>query len=160
IVRAGHMVALGTIAELRHTDTTTWRVDAPAAPPTWAARAGIPGAVVLTDGPDARVQLPTGEDEAAQQLLRAALEHSPVREFAAVQPPLSDLFRHVVTEPGGEEEEGDEKRAPRRSGSSRSGSCGRACLPKHPSSPRSSSPSSSWAASRPSHISRASPPPP
>ncbi|HLR56982.1 MAG TPA: ATP-binding cassette domain-containing protein [Beutenbergiaceae bacterium] len=109
IVRAGHMVALGTIAELRHTDTTTWRVDAPAAPPTWAARAGIPGAVVLTDGPDARVQLPTGEDEAAQQLLRAALEHSPVREFAAVQPPLSDLFRHVVTEPGGEEEEGDEK---------------------------------------------------
>src|SRR5690625_4246963 len=109
IVRAGQMVALGTIAELRHTDTTTWRVAAPAAPPTWAARAGIPGAVVLTDGPDARVQLPTGEDAAAQQLLRAALEHSPVREFAAVQPPLSDLFRHVVTEPGGEEEEGDEK---------------------------------------------------
>lgn len=109
IVRAGQMVALGTIAELRHTDTTTWRVDAPAAPPTWAAQASIPGAVVLTDGPDARVQLPTGAHEAAQQLLRAALEHSPVQEFAAVQPPLSDLFRHVVTEPGGEEKQGDEK---------------------------------------------------
>lgn len=105
IVRAGQMVALGTITELRHTETTTWRIHAPAAPPTWAKDANIPGAVVVDDGPDAAVQLPTGADDAAQQLLHAALAHSPVREFAPVQSPLSDLFRHVVAETDSAEEE-------------------------------------------------------
>src|SRR5699024_4834080 len=53
IVRAGQMVAQGTISELRHTETTTWNIVAPAAPNEWAVNAGVPGAVVLTDGPNA-----------------------------------------------------------------------------------------------------------
>lgn len=105
IVRAGQMVELGTISELRRTETTAWKIVAPTAPNGWVASAGVPGAVILSDGPNASVQLPTGADDAVQQLLHAALALSPVHEFAAVQPPLSDLFRHVVTEPAGAEEE-------------------------------------------------------
>lgn len=103
IVRDGQMVALGTIAELRHTETTNWRVDAPEAASSWATEANISGAVVIEDGPNALVQLPTGADDLAQRLLHAALAQSPVREFAAVKPPLADLFRHVVADPGEEE---------------------------------------------------------
>ena len=99
IVRNGRMVALGTVEELRRTETTTWRIEAPQAPEGWARSAAIPDARVIEDGPTALVDLPTGADHGAQLLLQAALACSPVREFAAVRPPLSDLFHHAVTEP-------------------------------------------------------------
>ena len=104
IISSGRMVALGTIEELRRTETTQWRVLAPAAPPTWATAAAIPGAVVDQDGPSALVTLPTGAEAQAQQLLAAAQAHSPVHEFRAVNPPLSELFRHVVTATAEEEQ--------------------------------------------------------
>lgn len=97
IISAGQMVAIGTIEELRRTDTTTWRIHAPAAPSGWANAAQIPGATILEDGPHARVTLPTGSEDAAQTLLQAALALSPVHEFTAERRPLSDLFRHVVS---------------------------------------------------------------
>lgn len=98
IVSAGKMIALGTIDELRRTEATRWRVVAPQAPPTWAHEASIAGARVITDGPHAVVELPTDTEAAEQQLLQAALSHSPVREFSPIRPPLSDLFRGVVSE--------------------------------------------------------------
>src|SRR5690625_2600828 len=104
IISSGRMVALGTIEELRRTETTQWRVLAPAAPPTWATAAAIPGAVVDQDGPSALVTLPTGAEAQAQQLLAAAQAHSPVHELRAVNPPLSELFRHVVTATAEEEQ--------------------------------------------------------
>lgn len=98
IISAGSMVAIGTVEELRRTDTTQWKVHAPQAPPTWASEASIPGASVETDGPNAVITLPTDDEASEQQLLRAALAHSPVREFTPLRPPLADLFRGVVTE--------------------------------------------------------------
>ncbi|MFC4615057.1 ABC transporter ATP-binding protein [Cellulomonas algicola] len=97
IVRAGSMVAVGGIDELRSTGDRRWVVDGPPAADWLPA---VPTAR-LSDGVDAGrvvVEAVTGAPaDVDQQLLRAALAAGPVREFAVVRPTLTELYRHVVT---------------------------------------------------------------
>lgn len=96
IVRAGEMVTVGTIDELRTTATARWRVVVDGAPPRWVE--GVPGARLLaTDGPAVEVELADTAPGAEQPLLRAALAAGEVRELARLRPTLTELFRHVVT---------------------------------------------------------------
>jgi ABC-2 type transport system ATP-binding protein len=96
IVKAGEMVAVGGIEELRSTQHPRWVVDAPQAPPGWAS--GLPGVRVVRDD-DARTVLEVDppQEGAEQVILRAALATGPVREFSPQRPSLTDLFRHVVS---------------------------------------------------------------
>lgn len=105
IIQQGTMVAQGTIDELRQTETTQWRVHAPQAPPQWVREASITDAVVVKDGPQAIVELPTEARESVQQLLTTALTLSAVEEFAPLRPSLSELFHHVVTDSQPQEEQ-------------------------------------------------------
>src|SRR5699024_9641188 len=99
ISRAGQMVAVGTVDELRTGGAPRWRVDAPAAPVGWVETA-VPGARVVRrlQTPDSLVvdvELPDGRD--GQEILHAAIATGPVREFGPVRTPLTELFRHVVS---------------------------------------------------------------
>ncbi|GHG56581.1 ABC transporter ATP-binding protein [Flavimobilis marinus] len=99
IIRAGQMVAVGTVDELRTGGAPRWRVDAPAAPPGWVETA-VPGARIVRrlQTPDSLVvdvELPEGRD--GQEILQAAIATGPVREFGPVRTPLTELFRHVVS---------------------------------------------------------------
>ncbi len=99
IVRAGAMVASGTVPELRGSGTEELVVDAPEAPDGWAD--GLAG-VSLTGREGTRTVLALGADADDQAVLRAALATGPVREFARRLPSLTELFRHVVsTDPTG-----------------------------------------------------------
>jgi ABC-2 type transport system ATP-binding protein len=94
IVRAGRMVAVGTVDELRESTEPRWVVDAPAAGPGWAR--AVAGVTVLAEqGTRVTVEVPDTPG-AEQAVLRAALGTGPVHEFARVRPSLTDLFRHVV----------------------------------------------------------------
>ena len=99
IVRAGAMVASGTVPELRGSGTEELVVDAPEAPDGWAD--GLAG-VSFTGREGTRTVLALGPDADDQAVLRAALATGPVREFARRLPSLTELFRHVVsTDPTG-----------------------------------------------------------
>ena len=101
IVRAGRMAACGTIDELRSGSTDTLVVEVAHAPADWWRT--VPGvSLVSTEGDRALLSLPDGADD--QTVLRAALAAGPVREFSRHRPPLTDLFRHLVT--GGAEPDG------------------------------------------------------
>ncbi|QIK84210.1 ABC transporter ATP-binding protein [Sanguibacter sp. HDW7] len=93
IIRAGRMVALDTVDRLRSAGAARWRVVAPQAAPGWAA--AVPGARVVSDGPDGTVVEVT-HDGVEQQVLAAALATGPVHELTRVRPSLTDLFRDVV----------------------------------------------------------------
>ena len=94
IVRGGHMVASGTVEELRHGGAVRYWVDAPSASPGWtAALAGI--SVVRTDGSRLLLELRDGADD--QAVLQSALATGPVREFRRETPRLSELFRDIVS---------------------------------------------------------------
>jgi ABC-2 type transport system ATP-binding protein len=93
IVRAGRMVACGTVEELRGGGPEQVVVDVPSAPPAWAE--AVPEAtLVRQEGSRLVLQLAAGADD--QQVLRAAQAAGPVAEFARYRPPLTELFRHVV----------------------------------------------------------------
>ncbi|MEY8040413.1 ABC transporter ATP-binding protein [Saccharopolyspora cebuensis] len=95
IVRAGELVASGTVAELRDSGPVTLIVDAPDAAPGWAD--ALPGVTALaTDGTRTTLRLEPGTDD--QSVLHAALATGPVREFTRHRPALTELFRNVVTE--------------------------------------------------------------
>ncbi|MBB4685206.1 ABC transporter ATP-binding protein [Amycolatopsis jiangsuensis] len=97
IVRSGRMEACGSVPELRSGagGATRVSVDAPSAPPDWAA--ALPGVTVLgRKGDVTELELEPGADD--QAVLRAALATGPVREFARKQPSLTELFRSVVAE--------------------------------------------------------------
>ena len=99
IVRAGAMVASGTVPELRGSGTEELVVDAPEAPDGWAD--GLAD-VSFTGREGTRTVLALGADADDQAVLRAALATGPVREFARRLPSLTELFRHVVsTDPTG-----------------------------------------------------------
>jgi len=95
IVRAGRMVASGTVDELRSNAAPRWLVDAPDAPAGWAS--AIPGVThVQTTG--TRTVVEVGRAQGAEQVvLQAALATGTVREFAPQRASLTDLFRDVVS---------------------------------------------------------------
>ena len=95
IIQRGHLVALGTIDELRVGGPVELWVDAPSAPAGWAS--SLPGVrVVQTDGTRVLVQLDASAND--QDVLRAALATGPVKEFRRDLPSLLDLFREAMTE--------------------------------------------------------------
>jgi ABC-2 type transport system ATP-binding protein len=95
IIRAGRMVACGTVDELRSHAAPRWLVDAPGAAPGWAD--ALPGArVVSTTGSRTVVEVGR-EPDAEQAVLQAALATGTVREFAPQRASLTDLFRDVVS---------------------------------------------------------------
>lgn len=96
IVKAGRIVAEGTIDELRRTETEHYRVVIDGAPATWLD--GVPGATLLSSEGTAHVaEIRSGDQSAEQAMLAAAMRAGSVREFAPMRPHLTDLFRHVVT---------------------------------------------------------------
>ena len=94
IVRAGSMVACGSVPELRRGGAEELVVDAPGAADGWAD--GLAG-VTVTGREGSRTVLSLAQDADDQAVLRAALATGPVREFARRLPTLTDLFRHVVS---------------------------------------------------------------
>jgi ABC-2 type transport system ATP-binding protein len=95
IVRAGTMVASGTVDELRAGGPAQLVVDAPQARDGWAD--ALPG-VTVHDRNGSRTVLELAEGADDQPVLAAALATGPVHEFARRQPSLTELFRHVVSE--------------------------------------------------------------
>jgi len=95
IIQRGHLVACGTVDELRgHGPERLW-VDVPAAPPVWAD--GLPGVHVMrAEGSRLLLKLDASADD--QAVLRAALATGPVREFRRDRPSLLDVFRETVSE--------------------------------------------------------------
>jgi len=95
IIRAGRMLAAGSVAELRSGSAPRYWVDAPMAAAGWVEK--VPGAaVVRVEGSRTLVELQTTAGD--QVLLQAALATGPVREFRRDTPTLSELFRSVITE--------------------------------------------------------------
>jgi ABC-2 type transport system ATP-binding protein len=95
IIRNGHLIASGTVDELRGGGPEQWWVDAPAAPAGWASTlAGTK--VVRTDGSRVLIELDGASD--SQAVLRAALAGGPVLEFRRDEPSLLEIFREAMTE--------------------------------------------------------------
>jgi ABC-2 type transport system ATP-binding protein len=95
IIQHGHLVACGTVDELRGQGPERLWVDAPHAPPRWAE--GLPGVtLVRSEGSRQLLQLDKSADD--QAVLRAALATGPVREFRRDVPSLLDIFREAVSE--------------------------------------------------------------
>lgn len=95
IVRAGSMVACGTVAELRADSAARWVIDAPNAPVGWADTIGSVTSVVQQTGSRTVVEVDSTPG-AEQAVLAAALATGPVLEFAPQRASLTELFRHVV----------------------------------------------------------------
>lgn len=94
IIRDGRMVVNGSVEDLRSGSGGVLRVDAPQAGEGWAA--GVPGVDSVSRRAGVwAVTLAPGADE--QPVLAAALATGPVHEFARHRPPLSDIYRDVVT---------------------------------------------------------------
>jgi len=96
IVRAGSMVAVGAIDDLRRTEHRRWSVDGPPGP-DWASAVAdvhvVSSAGTVTVVEDA----PGATPDVDQAVLRAALGAGPVRAFSLVRPSLTELYRDVVT---------------------------------------------------------------
>ncbi|WP_214368080.1 ABC transporter ATP-binding protein [Pseudonocardia sp. H11422] len=93
IISGGRMVAVGTVGELRTGGVDRIDVIGPTGG-AWAT--GLPGvAVVFSDGAHTRVELTDSASD--QDVLRAALAAGPVHEFSRYRPPLTELYRDVVT---------------------------------------------------------------
>jgi ABC-2 type transport system ATP-binding protein len=93
VLHSGHIAAEGTVEELRAAAHVELVVDAPDAPPDWAA--GLPDVTVLSVH-NGRTRLAIGNGADDQAVLAAALATGPVREFTRLQPSLTDVFRHLV----------------------------------------------------------------
>ena len=103
IIDHGHLVACGTVGDLRRGGPTRLWVDAPDTPQGWFE--ALPGAaVVRVDGTRVLVELGDGTD--AQEVLRAVLETGPVNEFRRSEASLVEVFRDVVGESQRPEEPG------------------------------------------------------
>lgn len=95
IIQHGHLLAYGTVDELRGQGPPRLWMDAPNASPGWAD--GLPGVRVMrTEGTRLLLQLDPSADD--QAVLRAALATGPVREFRRDVPSLLDIFREAVSE--------------------------------------------------------------
>jgi ABC-2 type transport system ATP-binding protein len=95
IIDQHHMVACGTVDELRRSGPERLWIDAPAAPDDWAD--SLKGAtVVRRDGTRLLLELAPKTD--GQAILRAGLRTGPVREFRRAEPSLVELFRDAIKE--------------------------------------------------------------
>ena len=95
IIQRGHLVAYGTVAELRGQGPERLWIDAPAATAGWAG--GLPGVrVIRAEGSRLLLELDASTDD--QSVLRAALATGPVIEFRRDVPSLLDIFREAVSE--------------------------------------------------------------
>ncbi len=95
IIQRGHLVAYGTIDQLRGQGPRRLWVDASASPSGWTA--GLPGVTVdRVDGTRVLLQLDASVDD--QAVLRAAMATGPVREFRRDRPSLLDVFREAMIE--------------------------------------------------------------
>ena len=89
IVTRGHMVAEGTVDELRSGGPLRYRVGT-------RSRGWIPaGASLVGEGAD-YVILETDSTDNDQAILQAAMAAGPVHEFTRVVPDLADMFKEVV----------------------------------------------------------------
>jgi ABC-2 type transport system ATP-binding protein len=96
IVSAGRMVAVGTVEDLRSGGVERIDVVGPRGS-EWAS--GLHGVSVVASAEGrTRVQLDDGASD--QDVLHAALAAGPVHEFARFRPPLTELYRDVVTAGG------------------------------------------------------------
>jgi ABC-2 type transport system ATP-binding protein len=95
IVRAGSLVACGTVDELRAGGSSRLVVEVPQAVNGWAE--GLAGVRVIgKEGHRTVLELDQSADD--QAVLHAALATGPVLEFSRQRPSLTELFRNVVTE--------------------------------------------------------------
>ncbi|PSL03719.1 ABC-2 type transport system ATP-binding protein [Haloactinopolyspora alba] len=103
IVRAGRMVADGTVEQLRGEAARRYRIHVDAGP-GWVGelRDRLPG-VTVVDGsaPDALVELAPDVDD--QKALDTARALGPVRQFTPVRSTLTELFREAVTDGAGDD---------------------------------------------------------
>jgi ABC-2 type transport system ATP-binding protein len=96
IIQHGHLVACGSVDELRAGGPVRFWVDAPSAQPGWTATLrGVQ--VVRNTGSRWLLELADGQG-GDQQVLQAALATGPVREFRRDVPSLLDIFREAMTE--------------------------------------------------------------
>ena len=115
IVRAGSMVALGTQDELRDTSNVRLRAVVDGAAPGWART--VAGATIISDdGREVVIELPGHDIGNEQPFLEAAGRAGTVREFAAIRPSLTDLFRDVVSSEEPETTDASEDTGKRRRG--------------------------------------------
>lgn len=89
IVTRGHMVAEGTVDELRAHGPIRFKVGT-------QARGWIPEGISLIDDSATHVILEAPSVQDDQRILQAALAAGPVHEFTRVVPDLADLFKEVV----------------------------------------------------------------
>ncbi len=92
VLAGGRVVADGTVAELRERGGVRHRLVADADLGWLRASPNVASADI--DGSTALVDL-RSDDGADQRLLREALEHGGVREFARVVPTLTEIYREV-----------------------------------------------------------------
>ncbi len=94
IIQHGHLIAVGTVDELRGQGPKRLWVDVPAASSGWVGR--LQGVrEVRAAGTRVLLELDPSVDD--QSVLRAALATGPVREFARDVPSLLDIFREAMT---------------------------------------------------------------
>src|SRR5680860_255445 len=94
IIADGELLTLGTVDELRFGQPVQLDVLLPGAPSGWANH--LPGVrTVFEDGGRTRLELEPDADD--QAVLATALGHGPVNGFTRHRPPLSELFREVVS---------------------------------------------------------------
>ncbi|WP_022868791.1 ABC transporter ATP-binding protein [Schaalia vaccimaxillae] len=97
IIRAGRLVADGTIAELQATDEPRWRVVVdPLSPVTPGLSLGLPNEDVSADESGQVTITAGGDDE--QPLLAAAQSLGHVRELGPVRRPLTEIFRDALAD--------------------------------------------------------------
>lgn len=98
IIKAGQMVAVGGIDELRDTEERRWLIDGPP-PDEWLTR--VDGARIISvagSRTTVAVDASTDSQRTGQEILAAAMAAGLVREFAPVRPSLVDLYRDVVSD--------------------------------------------------------------
>lgn len=92
ILSAGRVVAAGTVDELRGRGPDRYRIILDEADAAWLRE--VRGIIVRdVDGSSALVDL---DGTSAPSLLAEVMAREPVREFAAVHQPLSDIFREAI----------------------------------------------------------------
>ncbi|GAB3938888.1 ABC transporter ATP-binding protein [Corynebacterium tapiri] len=90
IVAHGHMIAEGTVDELRSGGPVRFEVHT-------EARDWYPASTTLIDDRPGHIVLETDSPERDQEILQAAMAAGPVHSFSRQVPDLNELFQEVVT---------------------------------------------------------------